>query len=108
MANVKFHHNSLNQFLFQTPDGVTLNIPPGQEVVTTEEIARFILEQVKSGGGTYTATSDPIHEDFEVELKTEQLPMEEVKPEVPIEPEGETDPGLKPFSQTLNESEDVL
>lgn len=58
MSNVKFHHNSLNQFLFQTPDGITLNIPPGEEVVTTEEIARFILEQVKSGGGSYTATDE--------------------------------------------------
>lgn len=62
MSNVKFHHNSPYQFLFQTPDGITLNIPPGQEVVTTEEIARFILEQVKSGGGTYRATDEPIQE----------------------------------------------
>ncbi len=66
MANVKFHHNSPYQFLFQSIDGITLNIPCGEELVTTEENARFILEQVKSGGGTYTATDLPITQTFTV------------------------------------------
>ena len=56
MGNVRFHHNSKHQFLFQTPDGITLNIPPSEEFVMEEADARFILEQIKDGGGSYTAT----------------------------------------------------
>ena len=56
MSNVKFHHNSARQFIFQTPDGITLNIPPSEEFVMEEADARFILEQIKDGGGSYTAT----------------------------------------------------
>ena len=67
MSNVKFHHNSARQFIFQTPDGITLNIPAGEEMIMDELDARFILEQVKDGGGSYTATD-------ETNVKTFDLP----------------------------------
>lgn len=69
----KFHHNSTYTF-FETVDGNTINIPPGESVIMSYENAEFMLKQIKNGGGSYSDTDETNVQVFEMNEKVPEVP----------------------------------